>query len=469
MYCFGCNERFAAASDSICPRCGIHADADHDAMDDTLLLRADDSGASMVETPSAKDDELSHLVGESLHVYRCDKLIGRGGMGHVFLAHHNDLHRQCALKILSPRMAEHDQDYVRRFQHEGRSAAALVHPNVVTVHAIGESDTFHFLEMEYVSGKSLQHLINIEKSLPPIRATVLMAGAARGLSVAHQSGMLHRDLKLDNILLTSTGVPKIADFGLAKRVMSDLGDDLQTSYLVGTPSYMAPELFHGIPSSPMTDVYALGVCFFVLLTGRSPYTADSLNELIDIIQNASVPNVREFCDDVSLDIAECVSLMMAKTPGNRPKDATEAMQLLMAILGEARDIESLLSEAFPGTEGVTWIRQDKQYVITVDLPNSRRQTVIVEPSDHKASERLLVIYSTCCDADPNYFEQALKLNSELSHCSIGLRVIDDVQRFVMTNAYPRATADVEEVRESVKEIAEHADAVEKLLTGEDRH
>lgn len=469
MYCFGCNERFAAESESICPRCGMHTGHDDDTMEDTLLLRGDDSGTSLVASPSAADEELTHLVGESLHVYRCDKLIGRGGMGHVFLAHHNDLHRQCALKILSPKMAEHDQDYVRRFQHEGRSAAALVHPNVVTIHAIGESDSFHFLEMEYVSGKSLQHLVNVEKALPPIRATALVAGAARGLSAAHQSGMLHRDLKLDNILLTSAGVPKIADFGLAKRVLSDVGDDLQTSYLVGTPSYMAPELFHGVASSPMTDVYALGVCFFVLLTGRSPYIADSLNQLIDAIQNSTVPNVRDLCEDVSLEIAECISLMMAKTPENRPKDATEAMQLLMAILGEARDIESLLTEAFQGTSGVTWTREGKQYVLTVDLPDARRQTVIVEPSDHKASERLLVIYSTCCDADPNYFEQALKLNSELAHGGLGLRVIDGVQKFVMTNAYPRATADVEEVRESVKEIAEHADAVEKLLTGEDRN
>ena len=469
MYCFGCNERFAEPTeDSVCPQCGNHVEIDDVDLDETMLMRGEDDGPLNAEGHGVQG-ELQHLVGETLHVYRCDKLIGRGGMGHVFLAHHRDLHRQCALKILSPKIANRDRDYVKRFQHEGRSAAALVHQHIVTIHAIGECDTFHFLEMEYISGQSLQHLINIERTVTPVRATSLMAGVAAGLSEAHRMGILHRDLKLDNILLSSSGVPKIADFGLAKRVLVDIGDDPLMSYLVGTPSYMAPELFHGLPSSPAADVYALGVCYFVLLTGRPPYTGNSLNELIGAVNHSEIPSVRELVDDVPLEMAECIDRMLSKTPENRPKDGLEAMHLLTAILGEIRDIESLLAAAFPIRDRVRWTRDGARYELIVDLPAGRHQRVIIETSSHKAADRLLEIYSTCCESQPAYFEEALKLNSQISHGGIAIREVDGRQQFVMTNSYPRATVDAEEVRESVIEIATHADAVEKLLTGLDRH
>ncbi len=148
---------------------------------------------------------------------------------------------------------------------------------------------------------------------------------------------------------------------------------------------------------------------------------------------------------------------------------SSAKQLLHAILGQVRDVESLLSEAFSEHDNVVWTRTGKRYELVLTLPDGRRQTVFVEPSDHSVTERLLLIYSLCCNAQPEYYEHVLRLNSEVSHGGLAIRDIDGEAKFVMVDTYPRATVDVEEIRSSVLEIAFWADSVEKLLTGLDRH
>src|SRR5262249_20657788 len=152
--------------------------------------------------------------------------LGRGGMGAVYLAWHRDLHRRCALKILLPERVAEDRDYISRFQDEGRATAALIHPNIVTIHAIGETRDLHYLEMEFVAGPTLQQLVRAEGKLNPIRGTALIAKIADGLSTAHRAGIIHRDLKPDNVLLTHQGVPKLADFGLAKRLTGEAARSL---------------------------------------------------------------------------------------------------------------------------------------------------------------------------------------------------------------------------------------------------
>jgi serine/threonine-protein kinase len=388
-------------------------------------------------------------------------------MGRVYLAHHTDLHRRCALKVLSPRAAAHDVDYVSRFYHEGRAAAALIHPNVITTHAIGQDQGYHFLEMELVTGPSLQQLIGDQGRLTPVRATSLMAQVAEGLAAAHREKIVHRDLKPDNILLTHRGLPKIADFGLAKRVLWQ--DGLSAGHLVGTPNFMAPELFQGEPAAPASDIYALGVSYFVLLTGQFPYTGSSLGDLMHAAMNEPHPNVRRELPEIPLEMAECLSLLMAKSPANRPRDGIEAAQLLRAILGHVRDIDSLLHEAFLDDPNVSWRRGGQRYRLEINLADGRRQAVFVEPSDHGAADRLLLIYSICCRAQPEYYEYALRLNAEIAHGGLSIREVDGELRFCMVDTYPRGTVDPEEVRRSVLEVAMRADAIEQLLTGADRH
>lgn len=472
VYCAGCNERFMlAAGVHVCPRCGTRvAPADEVMLDETVLIkRRHDEYAVERDDSSFRDEDAEALIGATLGVYRCESLLGVGGMGRVYLASHTDLGRRCALKILSPKHAAADTDYVARFSEEGRAAAALVHPNIVTTHAIGRTDDYHFLEMEFVAGRSLQQLIDDEGALTPLRAMSLITQSANGLAAAHREGIIHRDLKPDNILLTRRGIPKLSDFGLAKRVMAGQ-HAVETDVLCGTPHFMAPELLRGDKATPTSDVYALGVCLFLMLTGRLPFAASSLNELMGRVATEPVPNIRDERPEVSLEIAECVGLLLDRSLKNRPRDAIEASQWLHAMLGESRDIESLLIEAFHDDSHISWTRTDKRYRVSVALPGNRQQTLFVEPSEHAvATERLLLIYSTCCKAQPEYFEEALRLNSQIPHGSLAIREIDGESQFVAIDTYPRATVDPEEIRRSILEVATQADAVEKLLTGLDRH
>ncbi|NQV23306.1 MAG: protein kinase [Rhodopirellula sp.] len=467
LFCVGCNQRFPCGSnDDVCPNCGHQCTFNDTSSDETIISRdADEEGFRAIAQVVAEDDP---LIGKTLHVYQCVSLIGSGGMGRVYLAHHNDLERRCALKLLFPRRATCDEEYVARFVEEGRAAAALVHPNIVTVHAVGQVDGKHFLEMEFISGRSLQQLINDEGQLTVPRALSLIARTADGLAAAHRNDIIHRDVKPDNIMLTKRGEPKISDFGLAKRVLNSKGKPIADG-ICGTPNYMAPELFQGESASAASDVYALGVTLFLALTGRLPYQAESLQQLRWKGRNEPIPNVRRVRSDVPLEVAECVAMMTSPAPGNRPKDAIEASQLLHAVLGQERDLESLLIEAFRHHPGITWTRSGDSYTLVRTLPDNRSQTVFLEPSGHAFGDRLLLFYSICGPAQHGYFEQALRLNSEMLHGSLAIREIDGAPYFVVVDTYPRSTVDPEEIRRTVFDIAQNADRVEQRLTGLDRH
>lgn len=409
---------------------------------------------------------LSHLIGSDLHVYRIESLLGRGGMGWVFLGHHRDLHRPCAIKILAPTLAEKDPEYVEHFQNEGRAAASLIHPNVVTTHAIGQFDDLYFLEMEFLRGRSLQQRIN-EGPIPPLEAISIGAGIASGLAAAHREGLIHRDLKPDNVLLTHQGMPKITDFGLAKRLAT--GTASASQVLAGTPHFMAPELFHGGAPGPASDVYALGVSLYLMLCGRFPFTRPKLPDLILSITSDPLPNLREENPAVPLDIAECVYAMLSRSPGNRPRDGIEAMQYLNAVLGHARDLESLLHEALDHEPNVEWRRSGELYIVRVELADGRGQQVLLESSERSNGERLLSIYSVCGPADPGFYAEALRLNARMIHGALAMRDIDGVPHFVVLNNYPRSTVDAEEIRASILDAAIHGDSVEHQLTGGDRY
>jgi serine/threonine-protein kinase len=454
-----------------CPHCGweirnprpvplaetIITSDPEDALDD---IRFDTAEPATVERDP--------LVGTDLDVYRIDALLGRGGMGRVYLAHHRDLDRPCALKILLPELIAEDKDYIDRFVNEGQAAAKVVHPNIITIHGIGKERGLYFLEMEFVPGRSLRQLIRDELRLTPEHATALAARIADGLAEAHRAGIIHRDLKPDNVLLTLQGVPKLADFGLAKRVARKGDEDLPEG-LCGTPHYIAPELYHGAEASPATDVYALGVSYFLMLAGRVPFHGDTLHEMAAAHFNEPLPNIRKIVPEVSLEMAECLAMMLDKNPANRPANGIQAAQLLQAILGQSRDLDTLLAQAFRDDPRVSWTREGTQrFRLNVQIPGQRHQVVYIEPSAHGSAERLLLIYSTCCQAQSAYYETALRLNSEMSHGSVAIREIGGQLKFVVLDTYPRSTVDAEEIRRSTHEVASRADAIEKLLTGADR-
>lgn len=465
-YCGACNLRFRPLdADRTCPQCGVTAVLeDPSRWRDTLLLRGPAS-ASAGPFPTDEEDPSLGLVGRDLHLYRCESLLGAGGMGRVFLALHRDLHRRCALKVLCPRLVRRDAEYVERFRQEGRAAAGLSHPHIVTVHAIGEADGLHFLEMEFLAGRSLQQQLEVHKRLNPVRATTIALRLADGLAHAHREGIVHRDLKPDNVLLTPHGIPKIADFGLAKRVRAEEAPGT----LAGTPRYMAPELFLGAAASPATDVYALGVCYFRMLAGRLPHEGRDFGELRRAVLTDPLPDVRALVPDVPLEVAECLSRLLAKDPDQRPADGAAATQFLLATSGDVQDLETLLAAAFGSTQGVSWSGCGARCEVRLDLPNGRRQTVVVETSPHGPLDRLLLIYSVCAPARQDFHEQALRLNAEIPHGGLAIRDVDGEACFVMVDTYPRGTVDAEEVRRSVLEVGCRADELEHRLAQVDRY
>ncbi|QDV51043.1 Serine/threonine-protein kinase StkP [Gimesia fumaroli] len=468
QYCANCNSTFfQEAGVENCPVCGAKADGVAISnLEETIVTH--DLADRLPQQLSSECDQDDPISGTDLHVYQCESMIGRGGMGMVYLATHRDLGRRCALKILMPRLAERDPDYVRRFLHEGRAVATLSHPNIVTAHAIGEERGYRFLEMELIAGRALGRVVREDGPLSALHATSLIAQVASGLGTAHAKGIIHQDLKLENILLTSSGVPKIADFGLAKRISAEESASAQ-QYLAGTPNYMAPELFQGSPATATSDVYSLGVCFFVLLTGQLPHRGENFNSLIQAVTSQPAPSVRDLCPKIPLEISECVSLMLDKSPANRFQNGFMAALYLNAILGQAQNIEVMLHEAFGENQSVSWIRDGSRYILEVRQAAKRKQTVFIEPSNHQMHERLLLIYSTCCDAQPEYYEEALRLNAEISHGGISIREVNGKSKFVMVDTFPRSTVDAEDIRKSVMAVAHHADEIEHQLTGHDLH
>lgn len=463
VYCSACNYQFNAEANR-CPRCGIALSLPEDLWKRETIVAGVDAPLTEAPPTNVELDQLL-LPGQILDIYQCQKLLGRGGMGLVYLARNTSLQRLCALKILSPRRVEKDEDFIQRFENEGRAAAALVHSNVVTTHAIGKAEDFHFLEMEYVPGGSLQHEIDSEGPIGPIRSTSISVGIANGLAMAHRLGIVHRDLKPDNVLVTPSGIPKISDFGLAKRVVSD---DAAAARLAGTPYFMAPELFEGSMATPATDVYALGVCYYLMLTGRLPFEGNSISELMRSILTSECVSVRRLNPDIPLDVAECVSLLLSKDTRQRPKDGFAASQILQAVLGSTRDLDDLMYDAFNGIPNVTWEpTSDGGFQVHMQLRDERGQTVFIENSEHAPGERLLLIYSLCCEARPSFFEEALRMNAIVHYGGISIRDLDGKPWFVMVDTYPRTSVSGEEIRRSVIELASRADSIENRLTGRD--
>lgn len=466
LFCQGCNEKFAVAVDSrTCPQCGQTLAGLTDAP--TLDL-ADLAARGTYLSGSEATDCDESLVGRKIGIYDVEEFLGKGGMARVYRAKHLALERSCALKVLNPQQVERHPESIDMFLSEARAAASLVHPNVVTIHTIGLDQGLHFIEMEYVLGRSLQRYVELVGQPGPAQAAHFMVQIASALAVAHRVNLVHRDIKPANVLVTETGVAKLADFGLAKRVMG-VGRFSSGHAPAGTPHYMAPELFDGHAPDKRCDVYAMGVTFFYLLTGRVPFTDRSFTDLAIRHAMDPVPDICELCPDAPDDAVAVVVKCMAKSPADRFADATELLNDLRAVYGGLQCLHSLLREALADLPVQIEGTADR-FTIIVSLPGSRTQTVIVEAGDARPiSERIVKIFSVCGPAQERYYQRALELNASIPHGSFAIEPIDGSPHFVMGSTYPRSTCDVEEIRRSVLTIARHADEVEQFLTGSDRH
>jgi serine/threonine protein kinase len=273
--------------------------------------------------------------------YRLERRLGIGGMSTVQLAFDERLQRYVAVKLLAEHLAE-DESFVSRFRREALAAARLVHPNIVQVFDFGfdESAQQHFIVMEHVSGQSCAELLRDRGHLDVDQAVSIITQACRGLDYAHRNGVVHRDVKPGNLLVSDTGVVKLADFGIARA--TDQSSITQVGSVLGTAAYLAPEQARGEEAGPRADIYSLGVVSYQLLSGRLPYEANSLSELALRQQRESPPPLNRLNPAVRPELARVVATALEIDQEARPVDG---LALAEAIQAGAKGVDAQLETA----------------------------------------------------------------------------------------------------------------------------
>jgi serine/threonine protein kinase len=270
------------------------------------------------------DDDKTQAVpalskGTVIGHYRIVEKIGAGGMGEVYLAEDTSLNRQVALKFLSPHLCQ-DADCRTRFKREAQAAAKLNHPNIGTIYEVGEFNGRPFFAMEFVEGLSLRELIE-NGSLTDERAVDLAIGICEGLSKAHQTGVVHRDIKPGNILLDADGRPKVVDFGVA----SIEGYDrlTRTGSIVGTVNYMSPEQVRGEVTDHRTDIFSFGTVFYEMLTGKLPFPGEMHAAVMYSIVNEEPTPLHVHRDDIRKPLDSVIAKALQKDPDSRYQNFRE--------------------------------------------------------------------------------------------------------------------------------------------------
>ena len=256
--------------------------------------------------------------------YHTNRPLGSGGMADVYLAHDEVLNRDVALKILSRRCAS-DDGLVERFRSEAKSAASLSHPNIVSIYDRGETeDGTYYIVMEYVTGGTLKECILRKGPLSPHTAAAVATQVAEALEEAHRNGVIHRDIKPQNILVTDWGDVKVADFGIARAASSSTATE--TGWIMGTAHYVSPEQVVGEPVSPRSDLYSLGIVLYEMLTGELPYDAESpIGIAMQHVEGRLRPP-REVDPSIPEGINAITVRLLAKDPKDRYPNATSLLE-----------------------------------------------------------------------------------------------------------------------------------------------
>ena len=322
------------------------------------LLETEDRARDFLNGAALEDvamvlakDEPPSLVGKRLGHYELRSLIGTGGMGEVYRAHDLALKREVAVKIL-PSSFSQNADRLRRFKQEARAASALNHPNIVTIHEIGELDSCHFIVAEYVEGETLRQRLSRGR-MDFDEVLNVATQLASGLAAAHTVGVIHRDIKPENVMLRPDGYVKILDFGLAKLseradLATDAGLHLQTDtgVVMGTSRYMSPEQARGLAVDTRTDVWSLGVLLYEMLTGRVPFEGATNSDVIAAILEREPAQLVSVASDVPSELQRIVAKALRK---DRQERYQTIKDMLVDLKGLRRDIE------FAGKKTPRWL------------------------------------------------------------------------------------------------------------------
>ncbi|MEM1070170.1 MAG: serine/threonine-protein kinase, partial [Planctomycetota bacterium] len=280
--------------------------------------------------PAEESDEIGRLGG-----YRVLKVIGSGGMGIVFQAEDPKLQRQIVLKAIRPAIIA-NPTAKNRFIREARATAALDHDNIVHIYQVDEDRGVPFIAMQYLRGETLGQRVKRDQQFDQRSAVRIGRQTAAGLAVAHAHGLVHRDIKLENLWLEEgTGRIKILDFGLVLSIKED-ASLTQTGLVVGTPRYMAPEQARGEAVDHRCDLFSLGAVLFHLVTGRPAFQGRTLTATLLAVAEADCPTVEELCPHIHQDLASLINRLLSKHREDRPQSATEVDRVLGVIENDLR-------------------------------------------------------------------------------------------------------------------------------------
>nr|MBA3884066.1 serine/threonine protein kinase [Chthoniobacterales bacterium] len=309
-----------------------------------LLLKYHDESGDFIESPAfvvAPEllvDDPDALIGQHLGSYRVDAVLGAGGMGVVYLAYDERLGRKVGLKLL-PRSLLANEGRFERMKREARTASALNHPNIMTIHEVGEVDGTHYIATEFIGGTTLRERMT-EGPLPPNEALDIGIQVARALCVAHEAGIVHRDVKPENIMLRPDGYVKVLDFGIAKftqqetlaaRTAPGVPPATQQGMLLGTTRYMSPEQARGQTVDARSDLWSLGVVLYEMLAGDPPFDGKTPTDVMAAILLNNPQPVEQRTPSVPPTLQRVVDRSLRKNPAERYQTAEEMLSELRAV------------------------------------------------------------------------------------------------------------------------------------------
>ena len=303
--------------------------------------------------------------------YQIVKSIGEGGMANVYLAYDTILERHVAVKVLRGDLAT-DEKFVRRFQREALSASSLSHPNIVEVYDVGEDNGIYYIVMEYIEGKHLKQLIKKRGKLTTEEVIDIMLQITDGIACAHDSYIIHRDIKPQNIMILDNGIVKITDFGIAMALNST--QLTQTNSVMGSVHYLPPEQASGKGCTIQSDIYSMGILMYELLTGTLPYKGDNAVEIALKHLKEPLPSIREELPDLPQSVENIILKATAKNPKNRYADARSMHEDLKTCLDENRKNEPKVIYKFPEFDEAETIKKEKAIEKTMDFSDLSEKT-----------------------------------------------------------------------------------------------
>ncbi len=325
--------------------------------------------------------------------YQIIKTIGEGGMANVYLAYDTILDRNVAVKVLRGDLAT-DEKFVRRFQREALSASSLSHPNIVEVYDVGEDNGQYYIVMEYIEGKHLKQLLKKRGNLTITEVIDIMLQITDGIAVAHDSYIIHRDIKPQNIMILENGLVKITDFGIAMAM--NAAQLTQTNSVMGSVHYLPPEQASGSGATLQSDIYSMGILMYELLCGHLPYRGDNAVEIALKHLKEPLPSIREYLPNLPQSVENVILKATAKNPKNRYADAREMHEDLKTVMDDSRVDEPRYVYPYP-EDGLDEAEVTKNLKVKEEKPKSKEEKeeeVIakqITKDDLKKQNKLLII------------------------------------------------------------------------------